>query len=543
MIKLQQRQTVIVIFLLSLIFIPRLMHLSKFINFDGCTFWYNRSQQFYKSIYERDLEGTFLSRHPGVTVMILSGGSIILATLINYGTLHSWEHRSELYPYAKLPVVLITGFGIVFIYFLLKKKYNQSAFPLMAALFLALDPNLLAHSRYFHLDAIVSIFMALSLLTFFTYYSVKGKKYFIISALFTGLSILTKISALALLPFMALVWLIYYCRNTQNNMIGAIKEAAIFGIIVISVIIVLWPAMWVSPKTVVTKIFLGVKSAAVYTHENTGSLKDGIKNTGEEIKRGVKLDPALIKSFVKKSSSITLIFAFFGIVGIFLKFYRNKNNNLNLLMLFLFSFFVYFLLGISFFSKAVTIDNAIRYVLVCFIIFDLLAAYGIFILISSLRWEKILGIKTNFLRNSFAGLLFSIYAISVFSLHPYYQTFSNRFFEADNSGWGEGLEIVAEYLNKKENASDLVVASFWSCVFKKFFKGNTRSLELVGNITPDYIILYRLQVERYFFPEFVDNYYLNKTIKPEFTAKINNIEYAWLYKYSKTATKKIGTNQ
>ena len=90
---------------------------------------------------------------------------------------------------------------------------------------------------------------------------------------------------------------------------------------------------------------------------------------------------------------------------------------------------------------------------------------------------------------------FSICAFAVFSLHPYYQTFSNGFFKAGNSGWGEGLEIVAEYLNKKENASDLVVASFWSSIFAKFFKGNTLSLKLEGNTNPDYIILYRLQVE------------------------------------------------
>jgi dolichyl-phosphate-mannose--protein O-mannosyl transferase len=142
------------------------MHLSKFINFDGGSFWYERSLQFYKSISEGDFEGTFLSQHPGVTVMILSGGSIISATLIKYGTVHSWKHRNELYPYAKLPVVLITGLGIIFIYFLLQKKYSQSAFPLLSAIFLALDPNFLAHSRYFHLDAIVSIFMVLSLLNF-----------------------------------------------------------------------------------------------------------------------------------------------------------------------------------------------------------------------------------------------------------------------------------------------------------------------------------------------------------------------------------------
>jgi hypothetical protein len=519
------------------------MHLSKFINFDGGSFWYERSLQFYKSISEGDFEGTFLSRHPGVTVMILSGGSIISATLIKYGTVHSWKHRNVLYPYAKLPVVLITGLGIIFIYFLLQKKYSQSAFPLLAAIFLALDPNFLAHSRYFHLDAIVSIFMVLSLLTFFAYLTVKGKKYLVISGMFAGLSILTKISALALLPFMALVWLIYRFRNIQDNIIHGIKEAAIFGIIVISVIFILFPAMWVSPKAVVPRIFFGIKNAAVYTHENTGSLKDDIKNTGEEVKRGVKFDPALIKSFVKKSSTITLILAFFGIVGILLNFYRNKNDHLNQLMLFLFSFYVYFLLGLSFFSKAVTIDNAIRYVLVCFIIFDLLAAYGIFVLMFSFKWKKNVDKKTDMLRNSFAGLLVLIYAINVFSLHPYYQTFSNGFLKADNSGWGEGLEIVAEYLNKKENASDLVVASFWSSIFKKFFKGNTLSLKLLGNETPDYIVLYRLQVQRYFFPEIVDNYYLNKAIQPEFTAKINDIEYAWLYKYSKAANNKIGTSK
>lgn len=116
-------------------------------------------------------------------------------------------------------------------------------------------------------------------------------------------------------------------------------------------------------------------------------------------------------------------------------------------------------------------------------------------------------------------------------LHPYYQTHHNRLCAPQQMGWGEGLEKVADYLNRQPGSDDLIVTSFYGCVLKWFFRGRVVDLgELTRRVKPDYVVFYNSQVTRYLFPVIIGKYFLNANHRPEYTARLNGIPYAWVYR-------------
>jgi hypothetical protein len=111
--RLIQNQRLVLSFLAVIIFTPRLNNSDAFINVDGCIFWLGRSLKFYKALYRFDFSATHISDHPCVTLMILTGEAMLLAGLIKYNTLSLWFHKADLLFYAKMPIAVTTGLGIL----------------------------------------------------------------------------------------------------------------------------------------------------------------------------------------------------------------------------------------------------------------------------------------------------------------------------------------------------------------------------------------------------------------------------------------------
>lgn len=78
-IIINNRQVLIILFLSTLIYIPRLLNLDAFLNPDGSLYWFGRSLRFYADLAHTqgyNFQNTFQAGHPGVPVMIVSGASI-----------------------------------------------------------------------------------------------------------------------------------------------------------------------------------------------------------------------------------------------------------------------------------------------------------------------------------------------------------------------------------------------------------------------------------------------------------------------------------
>ena len=129
--------------------------------------------------------------------------------------------------------------------------------------------------------------------------------------------------------------------------------------------------------------------------------------------------------------------------------------------------------------------------------------------------------------------LFFYYTPLVINLHPYYFTYRN--FWTNNKylprlGLGEGLDLAAEYLNKKNNAKNLTVSAWYDTTFSVYFKGITKDATLFKDKDVNYIVIYGNMYGR------AEDHPATKVIKylgnkkPEKVIKINNVPYIWIYK-------------
>ncbi|MDH5781980.1 MAG: glycosyltransferase family 39 protein, partial [Dehalococcoidia bacterium] len=161
----------------------------------------------------------------------------------------------------RLSVAVVTSLGVLGIYILAGKLFDAKT-AMLSALLLIMDPFYLAHSRVFHTDAITSVFMILSALSFMLCFRERRTcskfpflwHYAVLSGIFAGLALSGKSSALTAILFMGLsAVLIYLCEVWQLRKIdpktlswfvialglGILTSAATFFL--------LWPAMWVDP--------------------------------------------------------------------------------------------------------------------------------------------------------------------------------------------------------------------------------------------------------------------------------------------------------
>jgi hypothetical protein len=98
-------------------------------------------------------------------------------------------------------------------------------------------------------------------------------------------------------------------------------------------------------------------------------------------------------------------------------------------------------------------------------------------------------------------------------------------------GGGEGLDLAAAYLNEKPGADEMWVFSFYPQVFMHYFTGYTQSPRY-GTwgglpVAADYVVVTSAQAQRGIYPSTLD-FFLPR--QPEHTVRINDTEYAWVYR-------------
>ena len=200
-----------------------------------------------------------------------------------------------------------------------------------------------------------------------------------------------------------------------------------------------------------------------------------------------------------------------------------------------------------------------RYLLPVFPVLDILAAIGLSLLIDKItalgaaRLQNVKG-QTRIEKPSFltklgfcntrwrvwqiAGatvvtLVFMIQVFPVLKLHPYYGTYYNPLWGVTGitrvctTGDASGLDLAAEYLNRKPNAEDLVVhvSPLSAEFFGRYFKGKSyRRDRNPGIFTPDYEVAYirDVQIKRVNLDD------IEGTL--EHVIRLNNVDYVWIYK-------------
>lgn len=516
------------IFLIA--FLPRFYLLGTFMMYDG-PYWIVRSYNFISALLSHDWAGTFITSHPGVTTMWVSGISVWFKYL-SVGVATS----ENILPYifhAKFPIALITSIGCVILYFLVKRIFNEKI-AIISALLIALDPYYLAHSRVIHLDALLATFMTLSVLCLIIHQNYLERRYLILSAIFAGLAFLTKLPSIILVPFIVIsLFLSVHSLELGNlsnrvKLIQLVKNILIYFSIAAIVFVVLWPAMWVDPVHTVYKLGTGVYYNVTHFHVGGGYFMGEIMHSVNPFYYPVTL---LLRLTPVSSifSVLAIIFFSFGALKIKKPEYISDRDykNIGILLLYIVLFFSVMMTG----SK-----QMLRYLLPIFLVIDILAAIGIYYVIYGIisRINKNKGFnlapKTKWFTIFFV-IIILFQAFSSLPLCPYYRSYYNPMLGGSEKapwitsiGGGEGMSLAADYLNGKENAENLTVA-VQHPGFEPYFKGTTIGMSNASSA--DYIVFHHSVVQCGRDKDIWERY---KNEIPERIITINNINHCWIYK-------------
>jgi 4-amino-4-deoxy-L-arabinose transferase-like glycosyltransferase len=291
-VQFRMRMAGVLLLLFALALLPRIVATGDFWTPDEAKHWSVRAEKFVEAMREGAYADTNLVGHPGVTTMWLgAAGVLTYETLAAQGYVvpadPALEHildsdygsAAEVYSAApadfalyrwllRLPVSLVTALGVAFSSLLLHRLLGNPL-ALLAAVLLATDPFLVAHGRTLHVDALLTTFMLLALLTAMLAFRLdlesadEGQgvrwRWLLLSALFGGLALLTKSPSVFLLPMIGLLAFIHSARLLRpawgsrlvawalRALVRALGVLLLWLGIAALLWVALWPAAWLDP--------------------------------------------------------------------------------------------------------------------------------------------------------------------------------------------------------------------------------------------------------------------------------------------------------
>jgi hypothetical protein len=503
--------------LIILIYLPRLPHLDVFLTADEPLFL-EHARAFADGLATGDFRLTLGIGYPGVT---LAGWAAPVVSLA----------QSEMAAYAagRAITVLLTGLLLLVIYGLARALFGRwPAFTGMVLL--VLDPYSLAYSRLLHIAAPLAFFMTLAGLSTLLWLRKAQVRWLIFAALFAGLALLTKSTALLLVPMLAMMVLAWGAgtdrRHNWKWWLATIRGLFLAAIVAVGLFFVLWPALWVEPAAALELTF-----GKLLTDQEAGAGNLGLFWFGRFVEDpGPGFYPV---AFLLKATPWLLVGLLLSLVQIFQA--RSQagralpasaasvpTHSAEIVALWFFS--VTYLVIMTIASK-----KSIRYMLPVFPVFYLLAGLAFYRAAQSLRNSRIFQTIPPS-----AGLLVPA-ALLAFTLfyHPYYLTYYNPLVLGWQwaprtllVGWGEGLDGAASYLNQQPPGR---VVAWYEWLFPIQYGGEVQAVVPPQNlITADHVVLYINQVQRDIpGPNYI--HYFRTRRRPEHTVRLAGIEYSWVY--------------
>ncbi|MFO7740687.1 MAG: glycosyltransferase family 39 protein [Anaerolineae bacterium] len=547
------RELLVVILVLGVSLALRLANQDALIVSDEMR-WTCRSLGFRKAVLEGAWLDTFRVGHPGVVTTWL--GSVLMP-----GSQHQAQEVCQVTDDAKrlylagetskevsrrlgildsllfsgrTGVALFTWLCIIAAYLLTRLTWNAEV-AVAGLILVALSPFYLAHSRFLHVDAVLTSLMTLSVLSFLA--AVSGQAtdskagssrsktwrltLLVVSGAAGGLAALQKSPALFLVPFTALLLFADAVRSgvTRSTLVRAGRDLFIWGAVAAVVYVALWPAMWSDPIGTIGKV-LG--TAVGYAEEGHAL---GNYYMGRPVADpGWSFYPVAILFRLSPLSCVGLLAG----LGWLLNGGGQERER--------FGFKALLLYGILFCAfMSVGAKKFDRYILPLFPALDIAGGCG-------LVW--LIGIAGERLRRAPTSLLAagSVVAAVVLQLglalphRPHYLSYYNPLLGGTRRakdvlllGWGEGYGEALSYLNEKPNAEDLQVAVGLFSGVAPLFRGEPRSTDTYSVWETDYVVIYISQVQRGRNEELLKEYFYNPEAQPEYVVNLHGVDYLWIY--------------
>ena len=429
-----------------------------------------------------------------------------------------------------IPFALVLSIGLVLAYFILKRLFGFSA-AAFSTLLLALEPYDISISKIIHVDALVTTFMLLSALLLWLFLKENRWRWILFSGLLAGLALLTKTSALFLVPYFFLSLLVWQAgiwwrqRQTAGGydwLQGAaqILKASLIWLAAMAIIyFILWPAMWVQPLETLSQTWGGTLFYRKTPHENPMLFLGKVYTT----------DPGLLfypVNLVVKTTAVTLIgfiLSFFVLLRVSLLRYQRQAIALGM------AFILFFIFMMTLGEK-----KQARYMLPALEMVTLLAGIG---WVYSLRtiWRG----KKGLLQVSLAFLL-ALQLLIVVPRSPYFGTHYNYLLGGPRRILGNdvvagqeysiGVEMAADYLNTFPLPTQLVVGAQNWLQFYHYFQGKTVPLT---DDKVDYIVFTRNWIKRgTLADEWLPLWDAYRSREPKYVVSFDGIPYVWVYKTS-----------
>jgi hypothetical protein len=537
--------------------LPRVLALGSFVTLDEPS-WLSQGANFYYALGQREFQNTVYEYQPAVTTMwIISAAMLVyFPEYRGFGQGYLDYEKGRLDPFmvqhgqdplallqiARLLQVLLVVALFALLYYLLQRLIPKlpAAFMVLVASF---DPFFLGQSRLLDHEAMLSLFVIVSLLAFVVYLS-QGRKFIFLltSGVAAALAQLTKSSAIAMLATVGVLLLVQIFQERQNGFLKAfIDNAKIFFLwfVVLTVsYFIFWPGMWVAPGKMLYQVYGNAFSYAFQGARLT--VTEELEVSQFNLNTNLAGIWELVKILLSRTTPLTWLGVLFGFALPFPPRRELIRPNRQLFALLLTTALAFILLiGIA------QGRNSPHYILSSYLALNLLAGLGWFRLLEWLGDRFTPG--NNRLQYAGLFLVLSFQVWSAISYYPYYFTYRNPITyslgvnkEFPQFPYGEGLEFAAQYLAELPNAKDSTALVYYSrgC-FSYFYPGASTSFrpyyidgehaaDLLNFVqSADYLVVYYAnqgQLEKY--GPYLD---ILSTMEPIHVIWMNGYEYIRIY--------------
>jgi 4-amino-4-deoxy-L-arabinose transferase-like glycosyltransferase len=535
---------------------------------------------------------TLRTGHPGVTTMWTGSLGILLRYLADGapGRLVDYALAFQTNPLdprfivpLRLPTVLLTSLWVAAMYWLVWRLLDDRRVALAAGLLLALDPFHAAFSRVIHHDALSTTFMTLSLLMALFYWG-RGasRRWLVASGILAGLAFLSKSPALFLNPFIALIgfWALWNRRArgpalTWRDVAGTLGDGlAWFGCAAVT-FVVLWPAMWVIPLDTLRTVFvIGSKYASGGHAKGNYFLGTVSQDPGPlfyPVTWLLRSSPlvwvGLVAAAVSRRLGVTPQGGFAphsakrprseaqGAEGVApglrhttagVPIQRGQNqassyrgiasdaSGSGWLIPSLGALLLYVVLFVAFMTWGEKKQD--RYILSIYPVLSIVAAVGLVWAVKRL-FSGPGRLNASARQWLLVPVILLVQGTLVVANYPYYLTYYNPLLGGLRGaqrwvtiGWGEGLDLAADYLNHKPDAQNLRVSAWYQSTFAPYFAGEaiSYSQEKGKAMAGDYVVFYINQLQRRFPDDELFRYFETR-YTPDQVIPLKGVDYAVIY--------------
>ncbi|MDD2922351.1 MAG: glycosyltransferase family 39 protein, partial [Anaerolineales bacterium] len=495
---------------------PRLPSLNSFVTLDE-PYWLSMGANFYYALGQREFQNTVYEYQPAVTTMWIVTAAMLVyfpeyrgmgqgylefekGALDPFLLAHGKDPLALFYIARLLQTFLIVALFLVLYYFLRRILSRPIAF--FAVLFASFDPYFLGQSRLLNHEAMLSLFVVISVLAFYIYLS-HGRKLgvLIFSGIMAGLAQLTKSSAIAILAPVGVLFLIQIFYERRQGLLKAlINNAKIFALWLGALVVayfVFWPGMWVAPQKMIYEVY---GNAFSYAFQGARLKAAGDLETS---RFAVDLNSAgflsLIITILRRTTPLTWLGVLLSPLSLWEKDKTRERNILFTLLWITAAAFV-IMFGVA------RGRNSPHYLLCSYLALNLLAGLGWFYFVQQISKRFSFG-KLQQVQYVALFFLLSLQMWSAASAFPYYFTYQNPFYQHDENfplfPYGEGLELAGKYLSDLPNAKNSTALVYYArgCFsyfytgettrFKPYYADGVHAQDLLDSIkSSDYLVVY-----------------------------------------------------